>query len=270
MWQVYYFKTISKCTKKRRYFSFNEFYDYHNLDKRECFDLYIKKGGFPYASLINDEHSLIDYIQGILNTVLIKDIMSRKRISDSLLLESVAKFLFLNVGSLVTVKKISDTLNSNNRKTTSPTVENYLTSIVEAMITYRVDRYNIAGKKHLQINSKYYIADLALKNAYLGKVRPNIGHDLENIVFIELIRRGHTIYVGDTEQGEVDFVAIKNGIAEYYQVSYSVIDQSTYNREVTSLKVIKDNYRKILLTLDNDYFNDEGIEHYNIIDLLLK
>ena len=242
---------------------------YAGGEKLEAFQTYVQRGGFPYAVQLDDQSTYNDYIQGILNTVLIKDVINRKQITDSLLLESIAKFLFSNIGSLTTIKRISDTLISANRKTSAPTVERYLSALLEALIAYKAERYNINGKRYLQLNAKYYLVDLSLKNAYLGKKRPNRGHDLENIIFVELIRRGYQVYVGDTEQGEVDFVAMKDGINKYYQVSLTIADDKTYQREISSLLVIKDNFRKILLTEDLGYYNDQGIDQVNVVDWLL-
>ncbi|GAB2024951.1 ATP-binding protein [Lactovum odontotermitis] len=250
-------------------FSFNEYYDYLGGDKNQAFQNYLENGGFPYAASISDKRTFDDYIQGVLNTVLVKDVMNRKKFTDSLILESIAKFIFSNVGSLTTIKGISNALISANRKTTAPTVENYLSGLMDALIIYKVDRFNISGKKYLHLNSKYYLADLSLKNAYLGKKRPNRGHDLENIVYIELVRRGYNIYVGDTKAGEVDFVAVKEGVTTYYQVSSTVKDENTYQREISSLQAISDNYRKILLTEDLGNYNDNGIEQINLIDWLI-
>lgn len=250
-------------------FSFSEYFDYLGGDKETAFQDYLERGGFPYAVGISDKRTFDDYIQGVLNTVLIKDVMNRKKFTDSLVLESIAKFIFSNVGSLTTIKRISDALVSANRKTTAPTVESYLSGLMDALIVYKVDRFNVSGKKYLQLNSKYYLADLSLKNAYLGKKRPNRGHDLENIVYVELVRRGYDIYVGDTKAGEVDFVAVKDGVTVYYQVSSTVKDESTYQREISSLQAISDNYRKVLLTEDLGNYNDDGIEQVNLIDWLI-
>lgn len=250
-------------------FSFKEYFDYLGGDSRAQFRQYLAHGGFPYAIKLDDEEAYKDYIEGIVNTVIVKDIMGRKKITDSLLLESVAKFLFSNVGSLINVKKIVDTLTSANRKTSSPTVENYLKSILDALIAYKVDRYDIWGKRYLQLNSKYYLADLALKNAYLGKRRSDIGHDLENIVFIELKRRGYEISIGNINKLEVDFIAQKSGEKLYLQVSASVLDPTTFQREIAPLKAIDDNFPKLLLTLDEISMGEDGINQVNLIDWLI-
>ena len=249
--------------------SFKEFFDYLGGDSRKVFEEYINRGGFPYAVSIEDTKTFKDYIHGVMNTVIVKDIMGRKKITDSLLLESIAKFLFSNVGSLVNIKKISDYLISNNRKTTSPTVETYVKGLMEALTIYRVDRYDIWGKKYLQMNSKYYVADLAIRKAYLNQRRPDVGHGLENIVFIELKRRGYEVYVGSIQGLEVDFIAEKSDDKVYIQVSQSVMLDEVFERETRSLLKIDDHYPKLLLTLDEICGADHGILHINLIDWLI-
>ena len=249
--------------------SFMEFFEYLGGDSRAQFQAYLNRGGFPYAVTVEDTKTFKDYIQGVMNTIIVKDIMGRKKITDSLLLESIAKFLFSNVGSLVTIKKISDYLISNNRKTTSPTVETYVKGLMEALTIYRVDRYDIWGKKYLQMNSKYYVADLAIRQAYLNQRRPDIGHALENIVFIELKRRGYEVYVGNIKGLEVDFIAEKYDDKVYIQVSLSVMLDEVYEREMRGLLKIQDHHPKLLLTLDEICGADDGIQHINLIDWLV-
>ena len=249
--------------------SFKEFFEYQGGNSREQFQAYLNRGGFPYAVSVEDTKTFKDYIQGVMNTIIVKDIMGRKKITDSLLLESIAKFLFSNVGSLVTIKKISDYLISNNRKTTSPTVEAYVKGLMEALTIYRVDRYDIWGKKYLQMNSKYYVADLAMREAYLNQRRPDVGHGLENIVFIELKRRGYEVYVGNIKGLEVDFIAEKYDDKIYIQVSQTVVLDEVYERETRSLLKIQDHYPKLLLTMDEICGADDGIQHINLIDWLI-
>jgi predicted AAA+ superfamily ATPase len=251
--------------------SFKEYHDYRQGDNRVSFYKYLEKGGFPYTTQIFDKQILQDYMQGIINTVLIKDVFNRKKQSDSLLVESIVKFIFSSSGSLVSIKKIVDTLNSMNRKTSSPTVESYLSALLEAFVFFKVDRYDIHGKKYLQLNSKYYVVDIGLKNAYLGKHRNDIGHDLENIVYLELLQRGYDVSIGNIprENTEIDFIAQKNGEKHYFQVSATVMDPSTFAREIKSLQLITDNFPKTLLTLDEITTGKEGIKQVNLIDWLL-
>ena len=249
--------------------SFAEFFNTLAGDKATVFQRYPEFGGFPYATEIPDELTYRDYISGIVNTVLIKDVLQRKQRSDATLVEQLAKYLTDSSGSLVTIKKIADTLTSMGQKTTSDTVSTYLSGFQEAYLFFRADRYDIAGKKYLSINSKYYPVDQSLRKVLLGNKRPNFGHRLEGVVYLELLRRGYQVFIGNIGEFKIDFVAQKNGVTEYYQVSLTVEDDRTYQREVRPFQSIQDNYRKILLTMDNGRYNQEGIEQLNIIDWLL-
>ena len=251
-------------------FSFKEFLQTTELSKEEAFSTYLERGGFPFATELNDNNTYLSYIQGIINTVLIKDILTRVNRGNATLLEAIASFLTEANGSLVTPAKIANTLTSNGIKTSNATVISYLEKLVNSYLFYQCNRYDIAGKKYLQINSKYYPVDPALRRALLGQKRPNMGSRLENIVFMELKRRGYEVYVGSLKNKEIDFVAIKDGVKQYYQVSLTVQDDKTYNREIAPFLEITDNYRKILLTQDPGSYNDNGIEQINVIDWLLK
>lgn len=252
-------------------FSFKEYFSaVPASSKTEAFMQYLEQGGFPFAMELQDNNTYLSYVQGIINTVLVKDILSRLQRGNATLLEAIAAFLTDTSGSLINTSKIANTLTSNNIKTTNATVVSYLEKLVNSYLFYKCDRYDIAGKKYLQINSKYYPVDPALRRALLGQKRPNFGSRLENVVYLELKRRGYEVYVGVLGNTEVDFVAIKNGIREYYQVSLTVQDEKTYQREIRPFLEIKDNYRKILLTQDPGNYNDNGIEQQNIIDWLLN
>ena len=250
--------------------SFKEYFQNQTDEPSVAFQTYLEKGGFPFTTQIDDEKTYKDYVNGIVNTVLIKDILTRKKRSDATLVEQLAKFLTDSAANLISVKKIADTLTSMGQKTSNDTISSYLSAFNEAFLFYKCDRYDIAGKKYLSINSKYYPVDQGLRKALLGSKRPNIGNRLETIVYFELIRRGYDVYVGIVGKLEIDFVAIKDGTTSYYQVAYSVGEEATYQREVASLKQINDHYRKYLLTSDLGTYNDEGIEQKNIIDWLLE
>jgi predicted AAA+ superfamily ATPase len=251
-------------------FSFAEYMTIESDDSRKAFHHYLNYGGFPYAVQIEKDEVFCDYMEGILNTVLVKDVLQRKKQSDTLIVESIVKFLMSSVGSLISIKKIADTLTSMNRKTSSPTVESYLSSLLDAFIFYKVDRYDIYGKKFLQLNSKYYVADLGLKHALLGNRRPDLEHDLENIVYLELLRRRYNVSIGNIDKQEVDFIAERSGDILYFQVSASVLDSSTFAREIAPLLKIQDNYPKYLLTLDEIPTGQDGINQINLIDWLLN
>jgi predicted AAA+ superfamily ATPase len=239
-------------------------------DKRELFDRYMNKGAFPYAVRFAD-NSLANsqYLEGIYNTVLVKDILDRKGLSDTTLLKSVARFLASNVGNPVSANKIAHTLTSSGRPTSASTIDTYLEALTDSYLFYRVYRYDVKGKMHLKTDSKYYICDTGLRNMILGTTNKDIGHQIENIVYLELLRRGYTVTIGKTGRGaEVDFVAVRDKQTEYYQVSASVLDENTLVRELASLKQIKDNYPKILLTLDVFTGNHDGIHQINLINWL--
>ncbi len=252
-------------------FSFKEFRQTTpELSKSESFARYLDNGGFPFATELKDDNTYFSYIQGIVNTVLIKDILSRVERGNAKLLEEIAAFLTDVSGSLITPTKIANTLTSSGLKTSSITVMSYLDRLTNAYLFYQCNRYDISGKKYLQINSKYYPVDPALRRALLGQKRPNMGSRLENIVYLELKRRGYEVYVGTLGTKEVDFVAIHDGIKEYYQVSLTVQGEKTYQREIAPFLKIKDNYPKILLTEDSGNYDDNGIEQKNVIDWLLQ
>lgn len=249
--------------------SFKEYYASVNLDKQTAFQNFLDRGGFPFAVEINDEETYRNYIEGIVNTVLIKDILSRTDRGNAKLLEAIARFMTDTSGNLITPTKIANTLTSNNMKTTTSTVNNYLESLGKAYLFYRCDRYDLAGKKYLQINPKYYPVDQSLRRALLGNKRPNMGSRLEAAVYMELKERGYEVYVGRIGDLEVDFVAIKDGVKSYYQVCLSLNDDKTYQREIKSLKAINDNYSKIILTEDLGNYDDNGIQQRNVIDWML-
>jgi predicted AAA+ superfamily ATPase len=241
-----------------------------NPDKRERFNQYMNRGAFPYATRFEDNslaHS--QYLEGIYNTVLVKDVMTNKSLKDITLVKSIAAFLASNVGSPVSAKRIADTLSSNGRPTGSATVDTYLEALCDAYLFYKVNRYDIKGKMHLKSESKYYICDTGLRNMILGTTNKDIGHQIENIVFLELLRRGYTINIGKSGRGtEVDFVAVRDKKTEYYQVSASVLDENTLKRELVSFEHIKDNYPKYLITMDDFTGDNEGIRQVNLIDWL--
>lgn len=240
-------------------------------DKRERFYQYMNMGAFPYATRFVDNslaHS--QYLEGIYSTVLVKDVMIRENLKDITLVKSIAGFLSSNVGSPVSAKKIADTLTSNGRPTSSATVDTYLEALTDAYLFYKVNRYDIKGKLHLKSEGKYYICDTGLRNMILGTTNKDIGHQIENIVYLELLRRGYTINIGKAGRGaEVDFVAVRDKKTEYYQVSASVLDENTLQRELASLKQIKDNYPKFLITLDDFMGDHDGIQQLNLIDWLM-
>lgn len=262
--------------------SFKEVYEEKGGDKEEVFNQYLKYGGFPYLTAISlDEEQTNMYLEGIYNTVIIKDIEERenrknldpnkRKITDIVLLKSIARYLASTIGSIVSVKNVTGYLTSNGRKVSASTVDDYMEALREAFIFYPVERFDISGKKMLKTLNKWYIVDLALRDYMVPKKTYDLGFSLENTVYFELIRRGYRVSIGKTETAEVDFVAQKNGEMIYYQVSASMLDQRTFERELLPLRSIKDNYKKIVLTLDKfTQGNYEGIKVVNAIDWLLE
>ena len=189
---------------------------------------------------------------------------------DVSVLESIVKFMFDNIGNITTPKKISDTMTSKGRKISNHTVENYLSALTESFILYKAGRYDIKGKQYLETQEKYYLVDIGLRYFLLGAKYVDMGHVLENIVYLELIRRGFKVFIGKINSSEVDFVAEKNGETVYYQVSQTVMDKSTLDRELAPLKNIKDHYPKYLITMDNiPDVSHNGIKQIYALDWLL-
>lgn len=250
--------------------SFAEYYELVAGDRRNAWNSYFKNGGFPYTAFIPDEDIRRDYLQGIYHTVLLKDIVERRKIHDVSLLDSVIRFLFDNIGNIVSPKKIADSLTSFGRKTTSATVENYINALQESFILYKAGRYDVKGKQYLKSLQKYYLVDLGLRSLLLANRNSDIGHILENIIYLELLRRGYDVYIGKVGELEVDFIAQKGDDRIYYQVSASIIDPITFEREITPLKKINDHYPKFIITMDELPMNEDGIKQVNVIDFLLE
>jgi predicted AAA+ superfamily ATPase len=233
---------------------------------------YVGSSSFPYAGeLLDEPQTLNDYLDGIYNTILMKDIAQRRRISDSMVLDSVAKFIFDSVGSELSTRKISGALTSNGRKTDPKTIERYISALMESFLIYRAGRYDVKGKQLLKTLEKYYVVDLGLRRHLLSGRSQDTGHILENVIYLELLRRGYKVTVGKVGMLEVDFVAVNASGTEYYQVAATVRDAETLRRELASLQKIQDNYPKILLTLDDDPAdNFDGIRKINALDWLLR
>ena len=232
---------------------------------------YIELSSFPYVLELKNQYKEINiYLEGLLNTIILKDIVQRNKIADILMLRSVLRFLFDNIGNQLSTKKIADTLTSNGRKIDAKTVEKYVNSLLESYVIYQANRYNIKGKEYLKTLEKYYVVDIGLRYALLGKRSTDVGHILENVVYLELIRRGFDVYVGKVNDLEVDFVAMDGEKIIYYQVAATVRDEITLKRELSSLEKIHDHYQKIILTLDDDPEADyNGIRRINVLEWLL-
>lgn len=257
--------------------SFKEVYN-PQTDKEEAFQKYMKTGGFPYINQIQLQNEQIDmYLEGIYNTVIVKDIEERinrrnsKNVTDIALLKAISKYLSSVVGSPVSIRSITNYFKSNERKTSPNTISNYIEALCESYLYYPVEVMDISGKEVLKSNKKYYIVDSGIRNYILPKQFYDLGFTIENIVYLELLRRRYNVNIGRSGRTEVDFIAKKNDVYTYIQVTASLADENTFNREMRPLKQIEDNYEKIILTLDRYTLgNYEGIKVINIIDWLLE
>ena len=231
---------------------------------------YITNSSFPYTLKLDTEKEIRMYLDGLYNTVIVNDIAERKEISDIGMLKDIIKFMFDNVGNLCSSTNIANTMTSNGRKISVPTVEKYLEALVESFVLYKASRYDIKGKTLLTTGAKYYLSDLGLRYYLLGSKNADEGHILENVVYLELLRRGYNVYVGKNDDNEVDFVAINEKGEEYYQVSLTVKDELTLKRELKPLNNINDHNPKYLLTTDyTPYTSHNGIKQINVFDWLL-
>ena len=234
----------------------------------------MKNGGMPgNISIIKSNSNDLDkYLDGIFSTIVYKDIMARNNINDKMLLESVLKFIFDSIGSPISTKKISDTLTSKGISTSNHTVEKYITAFIESFLIYKAERFDVKGKNLLARDYKYYVVDQGLRSYLLGKkADSDMGHILENIVYLELLRRGYRVYVGKVDDLEVDFVAESRDGLKYFQVALTVRDEKVLQRELRSLQKTGDHYPKYLLTLDMDLESDyDGITKINVVDWLLQ
>ena len=255
--------------------SFEEFvtaYEERELSKTELFNLYVGIGSFPYISkyqIGQDEARM--YLRDIYNSVLLKDVVARLKVTDVTALENITKFLMHNIGNRVSPTKIANTLKSQQKSVDSKTVDKYIRGLTDSLLLYEASRFNIKGKQFLSTQSKYYTVDIGLRNMLVKGKDSDLGHILENIVYLELLRRGYDVYVGDLEDGEVDFVAIHGGGTIYYQVAATTLDENVLERELEPFHKIRDNYPKYLLTLDEIFGtgNYEGILKVNVLDWLL-
>lgn len=239
-----------------------------NIDR--LYQKYISTGSFPYTLKLNDIDDVDMYIKGIYDSIVLKDVMARKNFQDMQMLQSIINFMLDNIGNLFSTNKIADTLTSNGRKISVHTVESYLTALTESFILYKATRYDIKRKQYLKTGDKYYVSDLGLRYFLLGRKEKGRGHILENVVYLELLRRGYEVYIGKSDEYEIDFVAINSKGIEYYQVAETVRNEETLEREIRSLDMIKDHYPKYLLTMDLDPETSyNGIRKLNVLDWLL-
>ncbi|MGN1298878.1 MAG: ATP-binding protein [Candidatus Scatovivens sp.] len=253
--------------------SFKEFISTKESDDLEkLYNEYISLGSFPYTTQL-EEDEISKYLGTLFNDVIIKDVMIRKGISDELMLKSVATFALDNIGNLVSSNNIANTMTSDGRSINVRTVEKYLEGFIESFFLYKASRYDIKGKQYLKTGEKYYTSDLGLRYFILGRKMGDRGHILENIIYLELLRRGYEVYIGKVDEYEVDFVALNSNGRIYIQVCETLKDNENkiLTRELNSLEKINDNYGKIILTLDKiPLSNENGIIVKNALEWLIE
>ena len=262
--------------------SFREYITVTGMQREEAFAEFMKTGGLPYVAVMNRTDQKVDqYLEGIYNTVIVKDIEERqtrkekdsgkRKITDIALLKTIARYLSSVIGSLVSMKSITNYLISSGRKVSQNTVSDYVEALTESFIFYSVERFDIVGKQLLKVNNKLYMVDMGLRNHILPRKRYDLGFTMENIVYLELKRRGYKINIGKFGSAEVDFVTQKEGVLTYYQVTADMTAEETFEREIRPLRSIQDNYEKIVLTLERfSLGNYDGIKVVNVIDWLLE
>lgn len=252
--------------------SFKEYISYiGETDLSKKYRDYITNSSFPYAINFSDKKERNFYLESIYNSIILKDIAERKKTIDIPMLNSVIKFMFDNIGNICSTTKISKSMTAAGRNISVHTVESYIESLLNSFVLYKAERYDIKGKQYLASGYKYYVCDIGLRYYLLGDKPVDAGHILENIVYLELLRRGYQVYVGKNGEAEVDFIAIGENGEEYYQVCYSVREETTLKRELNALDSISDHNPKYLLTMDNEsVMSHNGIKQIYVLDWLLK
>ena len=257
-------------------FSFKEFLEtlksiQQDVSTREAFQKYVKFGGMPFLyNLAFEEEASLQYLKDIYSSIILKDITQRNKIRDTDLLERVISYLIMNVGNNFSATSISKFFKSENRKVSVETILNYIKAAEESFLIYRVSRDDLIGKKVLNVNEKYYIADHGMREAILGSNQRDINQIFENIIYLELLRKGYNVRVGKVDNLEVDFVCTKGNEKIYVQVAYLLASSETIEREFTSLEKIGDNYPKYVISMDEFDMSRNGIKHINIIDFLMN
>ena len=255
--------------------SFKEYVSYYkdvNNNYEDLFNKYINSSSYPFSINFKEENLLNKYLEDIYNSIIIKDISLRIKKLDISLLHRIVKFMFDSIGSILSINNIANKLTSDGYKVDNKTVSKYIEVLIESMLFYKVERYDIKWKNILSSLEKYYVVDIGIRSIKLGRNYSDIGHIIENIVYLELMRRNYNVYIGYFTNAEIDFVAIKNGEMEYYQVCLSLLNEEVLKREVKSLKMINDNYPKYIISMDKvgTNYNIDGIKHINLIDWLIK
>ena len=253
-------------------FSFKEFIEYFKYENiQDAFEKYVLEGGMSGSYIYNDVKQKYNYINEVYNALIVRDIQQKYNIQNIGLMDSLTEFLMDNVSNLTSYRKVANKLNENNINTNDKTISNYINYLCDAFAFYKIRRYDIQGKRYLSSVDKYYLVDQSFKYAKLGTKNMNYGRIYENIVAIELLRRGYEVYVGELYNAEIDFVAMKMNEKIYIQVSDNISDDKTFEREVRPLLKIKDAYPKMIIsrTRHEDY-QYEGIQIYDLANWLLK
>jgi predicted AAA+ superfamily ATPase len=253
--------------------SFKEFLNFKGYKEEmaeDYFNEYLRIGSFPAVSLAPQQELVEAILSGLFDSIFTRDIILRGNIRDEGSFYKVAKFVFENIGNSTSANAIKNTMISSGHKITSDTVDNYLQLMCDAHMLYQCERYDIRGKERLKTNGKYYVVDTGLRNRLIGYRHGNLGHVIENIVFLQLLRLGYEVNVGKNMSYEVDFIAVKGMQRLYFQVSLSALDELTYEREMNSLLKINDQYPKYLITMDKIDLSKDGIMHVNLFDFLLE
>lgn len=254
--------------------SFQEFLKFKGYDEEHNLNLhfqeYIQFGSFLAVSLVNDENLCSTILSGLFDSIFTRDVILRGRIRDEGAFLKIAKFVFDNIGNSLSANSIANTMKSSGHAISVDTVDNYLNLMCRAYLLYQCERYDIRGKERLKTNGKYYVIDNGLRNQLLGSQTGNYGHVIENIVYLELIRRGYEVFVGKNLKQEVDFIAKKQRTLFYIQVSLSIMDEHTRERELSAFTNIPDDFPRYLITMDELNFSSNGIEHLHLYDFLLK
>ena len=255
--------------------SFKEYVSYYkdvNNNYEDLFNKYINSSSYPFSINFKEKNLLNKYLEDIYNSIIIKDISLRIKKLDISLLHRIVKFMFDSIGSILSINNIANKLTSDGYKVDNKTVSKYIEVLTESMFFYKVERYDVKGKNILSSLEKYYVVDIGIRQIKLGRNYTDLGHIIENIVYLELMRRNYNVYIGYFTNAKIDFVAIKNGEMEYYQVCLSLLNEEVLKREVKSLKMINDNYPKYIISMDKvgTNYNIDGIKHINLIDWLMR